>query len=68
METLISVVSCHYNASSRNLKVVYSNGITALYHPVPKYIYANLLRRQDKLGFIQKYLEYDLSFNKLYCA
>ena len=66
MENVLTVVSCTYNASNHNLKIIYSNGLAALYHPVPLAIYHNLLRRSDKAAFIEKYLEYDLNFNKIY--
>ena len=58
MQKLLTVISWTYNASSRHLKIVYNNGHAALFHPVPTFIYDNLLRRQDKAAFVQKYLEY----------
>lgn len=68
MGALLTVVLCKYNPSNHHLHVYYDNGVIELYHPVPEYIYNNLLRRQDKTAFVQKYLQYDLNFNKIYCA
>ena len=65
MQKLLTVISWKYNPSSRHLKIVYSNGHTELYHPVPEFIYDNPLRRQDKAAFVEKYLEYNLHFNKI---
>ena len=53
MQKLLTVISWKYNPSSRHLKIVYSNGHTELYHPVPEFIYDNLLRRQDKAAFVE---------------
>ncbi|ANF82013.1 KTSC domain-containing protein [Acinetobacter sp. NCu2D-2] len=64
----LTVVRYSYNYSSYHLQIFYSNGMIELYHPVPEYIYDNLLRRKDKAAFVKKYLEYDLNFNKLYIA
>lgn len=66
MALLLTVISWKYNPSSRHLKVFYDNGLTELYHPVPEYIYDNLLRRHDKAAFVKKYLEYDLNFTRIY--
>ena len=63
MQKLLTVISWKYNPSSRHLKIVYSNGHTELYHPVPEFIYDNLLRREDKAAFVHKYLEYNLHFS-----
>ncbi len=68
MERLLTVMSWTYNPSSRNLKIFYNNGLTELYHPVPQYIYDNLLRRHDKAAFVKKYLEYDLNFTRIHSA
>jgi hypothetical protein len=65
MHDLLTVMSWAYSPSSRHLKIIYSNGHTELYHPVPECIYENLLRRQDKTTFVQKYLEYNLRFTKI---
>lgn len=62
MQKLLTVISWKYNPSSRHLKIVYSNGHKELYHPVPEFIYDNLLRRDDKAAFVHKYLEYNLHF------
>ncbi|MFW1753340.1 KTSC domain-containing protein [Acinetobacter wanghuae] len=62
----LTVVSYKYNASSHHLHIYYNTGLIELYHPVPEYIYNNLLRREDKTAFVQKYLQYDLNFNKVY--
>ncbi|WP_373684818.1 hypothetical protein [Acinetobacter sp. YH12131] len=43
----------------------YENGSGDLFHPVPQFIYDNLLRRSDKAAFVSKYLAYDLSFNRI---
>lgn len=64
MNTL-TVTSWTYNPSSRYLKIFYSNGSGELYHPVPEFIYHNLLRYPDKTAFVHKYLEYDLHFTRL---
>ncbi|APX63148.1 MULTISPECIES: KTSC domain-containing protein [Acinetobacter] len=66
MALLLTVISWKYNPSSRQLKIFYDNGLTELYHPVPEYIYDNLLRRHDKAAFVKKYLEYDLNFTRIY--
>jgi len=65
METVLTVTFCKYNTSTRYLKIFYNNGLAELYHPVPEFIYNNLLRSHDKAAFVQKYLEYDLHFNKV---
>ena len=59
MGSMITVTSWKYNASSRYLKIFYNNGSGELYHPVPEFIYNNLLRCSDKTAFVHKYLEYD---------
>lgn len=59
------VTSWKYDASSRYLKIFYNNGLGELYHPVPNFIYDNLLRSTDKTAFVHKYLEYDLHFTRL---
>jgi len=46
-------------------EIFYNNGKGELYHPVPEFIYDNLLRSQDKTAFVQKYLEFDLHFSRL---
>lgn len=68
MNSLLSIVSWKYNPSNRQLKLFYSDGGAELYHPVPAYLYDNLLRRQDKLAFVEKYLLYNLNFKKIYTA
>ncbi|MFZ0331040.1 MAG: KTSC domain-containing protein, partial [Acinetobacter bohemicus] len=35
------------------------------YHPVPEFIYNNLLRCSDKTAFVHKYLEYDVHFTRV---
>ena len=65
MEKLVAVTSWKYNAASRYLKIFYNNGKGELYHPVPEFIYDNLLRSQDKTACVQKYLEFDLHFSRL---
>lgn len=65
MQNLLTVISWTYSPSSRHLKIIYSNGDIELYHPVPEFVYNNLLRRQNKTAFIQKYLEYNLHFNRI---
>ncbi|NNP73607.1 MULTISPECIES: KTSC domain-containing protein [Acinetobacter] len=65
MGSMVTVTSWKYNASSRYLKIFYNNGSGELYHPVPEFIYNNLLRCQDKTVFVQKYLEYDLHFTRI---
>ncbi|WP_425918330.1 KTSC domain-containing protein [Acinetobacter sp. TSRC1-2] len=65
MGTMLVVTSYKYNASSRYLKIFYSNGSGELYHPVPEFIYNNLLRCTDKTAFVQKYLEYDVHFTRI---
>ncbi len=47
------------------LMTAYENGSGDLFHPVPQFIYDNLLRRSDKAAFVSKYLAYDLSFNRI---
>lgn len=65
MGLMVTVTSWKYNASSRYLKIFYNNGSGELYHPVPQFIYNNLLRCPDKTVFVQKYLEYDLHFTRI---
>lgn len=65
MGSMITVTSWKYNASSRYLKNFYNNGSGELYHPVPEFIYDNLLRCSDKTAFVHKYLEYDVHFKRL---
>ncbi|TCB51426.1 KTSC domain-containing protein [Acinetobacter sp. ANC 4779] len=65
MGTMLVVTSYKYNASSRYLKIFYNNGSGELYHPVPQFIYNNLLRCNDKTAFVHKYLEYDVQFTRI---
>lgn len=65
MEKMLFVTSYKYNASSRYLKIFYNNGTGELYHPVPEFIYNNLLRCNDKTAFVHKYLEYDVHFTRI---
>ena len=65
MCTTLVVTSYKYNAVSRYLKIFYNNGSGELYHPVPEFIYNNLLRCNDKTAFVHKYLEYDLHFTRV---
>ncbi|WP_407304220.1 KTSC domain-containing protein [Acinetobacter sp.] len=65
MGTMLVVTSYKYNASSRYLKIFYNNGSGELYHPVPEFIYHNLLRCTDKTAFVQKYLEYNVQFTRI---
>ncbi|WP_326519059.1 KTSC domain-containing protein [Acinetobacter sp. CAAS 2-6] len=68
MEKVLVVIHWKYNPASRYLKIFYSNGTGELYHPVPEFIYNNLLRSENKAAFVQKYLQYDLHFCKLSIA
>jgi hypothetical protein len=68
MDKLLQVVSWKYNALSRQLKIFYNDGGAELYQPVPEYVYHNLLRCENKIVFVQRYLQYDLNFNKFYYA
>ncbi|ENL6284133.1 KTSC domain-containing protein, partial [Acinetobacter baumannii] len=43
----------------------YSDGSGDLYHPVPEFVYDNLLRSTDKAAFVHKYLEFNLHFTRL---
>ncbi|RLL25632.1 KTSC domain-containing protein, partial [Acinetobacter cumulans] len=45
--------------------IFYNNGSGDLYHPVPAFVYDNLMRCNDKTAFVHKYLEYDLHFTRL---
>lgn len=65
MGTSLAVTTWKYNATSRYLKIFYNNGSGELYHPVPEFIYNNLLRSSDKTAFVHKYLEYDLHFTRI---
>ena len=58
MGVAITVTSWKYNSISRHLHIFYDNGSAELYYSVPKFIYANLLRRTDKAAFVHKYLEH----------
>ena len=66
MEKTVVVTSWKYDISSRYLKIFYSNGTAELYHPVPEFVYDNLLRTTDKTAFVHKYLEFDLHFKRFY--
>ena len=65
MVTPLAVTTWKYNATSRYLKIFYNNGSGELYHPVPEFIYQNLLSSSDKTAFVHKYLEYDLHFTRI---
>jgi hypothetical protein len=65
MERHLAVTSWKYNSTSHRLHIFYENGSGELYHAVPKFIYANLLRRSDKAAFVHKYLEYDVHFTRI---
>ena len=65
MGTTLVVTSYKYNVVSRYLKIFYNNGSGELYHPVPEFIYNNLLRCNHKTAFVHKYLEYDLHFTRV---
>jgi hypothetical protein len=68
MVTEVVVTSWKYNASSRYLKIFYNNGTADLFHPVPEFIYNNLLRSGNKTDFVHRYLEYDLHFTRVSIA
>lgn len=65
MGTQLAVKSWKYSASSRYLKIFYTNGTGDLYHPVPEFVYNNMMRCHDKAAFVHKYLEYDLHFTRI---
>ncbi len=65
MGTTLTIKFLKYNASSRYLHIFYTNGKADLYHPVPAFIYDNMMRCTDKAAFVQKYLEYDLHFKHI---
>ena len=65
METKLIVTIWKYDPTSRYLKIFYNDGSGELYHPVPEFIYQNLLRSHDKTAFVHKYLEYDLHFTRV---
>ena len=65
MGTALAVTTWKYNSTSRYLKIFYNNGSGELYHPVPQFLYDNLLRCNDKTAFVHKYLEYDLHFSRV---
>ena len=65
MGTQLAVKSWKYSDSSRYLKIFYTNGTGDLYHPVPEFIYNNMMRCHDKAAFVHKYLEYDLHFTRI---
>lgn len=65
MDKLVSVKSWKYDAHTRHLKIFYENGTGELYHPVPLFVYDNLLRAHDKAAFVHKYIEFDLHFNRV---
>ncbi|WP_343596374.1 KTSC domain-containing protein [Acinetobacter sp.] len=62
------VVMWKYNPTSRYLKIFYQDGTAVLFHPVPEFVYQNLLRTQDKAAFVEKYLVYDLHFSHIAIA
>ncbi|MCH4249035.1 MAG: KTSC domain-containing protein [Acinetobacter populi] len=61
----LQVTMFKYDASSRCLKLFYSDGSGAIFKSVPEFVHRNLLRCEDKAAFVQKYLEYDLHFTKI---
>lgn len=65
MEKTTVVTLCKYNSTSRYLKIFYNNGTADLFHPVPEFIYNNLVRSSNKTLFVHKYLEYDLNFKRV---
>lgn len=65
MEKTIVVTFYKYNATSRYLKIFYDDGSADLFHPIPEFIYNNLVRCSDKTSFVHKYLEYDLNFKRV---
>ena len=54
MGTALAVTTWKYNSTSRYLKIFYNNGSGELYHPVPQFVYDNLLRCNDKTAFVHK--------------
>ncbi|OTG86059.1 KTSC domain-containing protein [Acinetobacter sp. ANC 4558] len=65
MEITVAVTSFKYNSTSKYLKIFYNNGTVDLFHPVPEFIYNNLVRCSNKAVFVHKYLEYNLHFKRM---
>lgn len=57
-----------YSASSRYLKIFYNDGTAVLFYSVPRFVYDNMLRVQNKTAFIEKYLTYNLHFSSIMLA
>lgn len=57
-----------YSASSRYLKIFYNDGTAVLFYFVPGFVYASMLRVQNKAAFIEKYLTYNLHFSSITIA
>ena len=49
MANTVAVTSWKYNATSRHLKIFYSDGSGELYHPVPEFIMTTYYDQQTKL-------------------
>ena len=65
MSSLRTLKSLDYDPNHRTLKLCYSDGSGALFRSIPHFIHANMLRCNDINAFVQKYLEYDLHFQKM---
>lgn len=63
--TELQVILMKYDFWSRSLKLIYSDGSGAVYTSVPEFIHQNMQRCENKVAFVQKYLEYDLQFQKI---
>ncbi|MCJ8147205.1 KTSC domain-containing protein [Acinetobacter sp. A3.8] len=61
----LQVILMKYDFWSRSLKLIYNDGSGAIYTSVPEIIHRNMQRCENKTAFVQKYLEYDLQFQKI---
>lgn len=68
MPQVLAVIYWKYDSTSRYLKIFYNNGTGELYHPVPAFVYDNMMRVTDKTVFVHKYLEFNLHFDRLSIA
>ncbi|AWV86680.1 KTSC domain-containing protein [Acinetobacter radioresistens] len=68
MPQVLAVIYWKYDSTSRYLKIFYNNGTGELYHPVPAFVYDNMMRVTDKTAFVHKYLEFNLHFDRLSIA
>ncbi len=65
MGAALHITLLKYDTGSKQLKLIYNDGSGAIFKSVPDFIHQNLMRAEDKVAFVAKYLEYDLHFTKI---